>query len=114
MEIDSKPEELDRLDRRIVQLKMEREALKKESDEASKKRLQALDEQLAALEREYADLEEIWKAEKATAQGAAQIKEELERARLDFEAARRAGDLTRMSELQYGKIPELEKRIQAA
>jgi ATP-dependent Clp protease ATP-binding subunit ClpB len=114
MEIDSKPEELDRLDRRIVQLKMEREALKKESDEASKKRLQALDEQLAALEREYADLEEIWKAEKASAQGAAQIKEELERARLDFEAARRAGDLTRMSELQYGKIPELEKRIQAA
>jgi ATP-dependent Clp protease ATP-binding subunit ClpB len=114
MEIDSKPEELDRLDRRIVQLKMEREALKKESDEASKKRLQLLDEQLATLEREYADLEETWKAEKATAQGAAQIKEELERARLDFEAARRAGDLTRMSELQYGKIPELEKRIQAA
>jgi ATP-dependent Clp protease ATP-binding subunit ClpB len=114
MEIDSKPEELDRLDRRIVQLKMEREALKKESDEASKKRLVALDEQLSALEREYADLEEIWKAEKATAQGAAQIKEELERARLDFEAARRAGDLARMSELQYGKIPELEKRIHAA
>jgi len=114
MEIDSKPEELDRLDRRIVQLKMEREALKKESDEASKKRLVALDEQLAALEREYADLEEVWKAEKATAQGAAHIKEELERARLDFEAARRAGDLARMSELQYGRIPELEKRIQAA
>jgi len=114
MEIDSKPEELDRLDRRIVQLKMEREALKKESDEASKKRLVALDEQLSSLEREYADLEEIWKAEKATAQGAAQIKEELERARLDFEAARRAGDLARMSELQYGKIPELEKRIHAA
>jgi len=114
MEIDSKPEELDRLDRRIVQLKMEREALKKESDEASKKRLQVLDEQLTALEREYADLEEIWKAEKASAQGAARIKEELERARLDFEAARRAGDLARMSELQYGRIPELEKRIQAA
>jgi ATP-dependent Clp protease ATP-binding subunit ClpB len=114
MEIDSKPEELDRLDRRIVQLKMEREALKKESDEASKKRLAALDEQLGLLEREYADLEEVWKAEKATAQGAAQIKEELERARIDFEAARRAGDLARMSELQYGKIPELEKRIQAA
>jgi len=114
MEIDSKPEELDRLDRRIVQLKMEREALKKESDEASKKRLLVLDEQLSGLEREYADLEEIWKAEKATAQGAAHIKEELERARLDFEAARRAGDLARMSELQYGKIPELEKRIQSA
>jgi ATP-dependent Clp protease ATP-binding subunit ClpB len=114
MEIDSKPEELDRLDRRIVQLKMEREALKKESDEASKKRLQALDEQLGGLEREYSDLEEVWKAEKATVQGAAQVKEELERARVDFEAARRAGDLTRMSELQYGKIPELEKRIKAA
>ena len=114
MEIDSKPEEIDRLDRRIVQLKMEREALKKESDEASKKRLQALDEQLGELGREHADLEEIWKAEKASAQGAAQIKEELERARLDFEAARRAGDLTRMSELQYGKIPELEKRVLAA
>ena len=114
MEIDSKPEELDRLDRRIVQLKMEREALKKESDEASKKRLLVLDEQLSGLEREYADLEEIWKAEKATAQGAAHIKEELERARLDFEAARRAGDLARMSELQYGRIPELEKRIQSA
>ena len=114
MEIDSKPEELDRLDRRIVQLKMEREALKKESDEASKKRLQALDEQLEELEREYADLEEVWKAEKAAVQGTAHIKEELERARLDFEAARRAGDLARMSELQYGKIPELEKRLKAA
>jgi ATP-dependent Clp protease ATP-binding subunit ClpB len=114
MEIDSKPEELDRLDRRMVQLKMEREALKKESDDASKKRLQALDDQLGELTREYADLEEIWKAEKAAVQGAAHIKEELERARLDFETARRAGDLTRMSELQYGKIPELEKRVKAA
>jgi ATP-dependent Clp protease ATP-binding subunit ClpB len=114
MEIDSKPEELDRLDRRIVQLKMEREALKKESDEASKKRLQILDGQLKELEREYSDLEEIWKAEKAAVQGTAHIKEEVERARLDFEAARRAGDLARMSELQYGKIPELEKRLQAA
>ena len=114
MEIDSKPEELDRLDRRIVQLKMEREALKKESDEASKKRLLALNDQLGLLEREYADLEEVWKAEKAAVQGAAQFKEELERARLDFETARRAGDLARMSELQYGRIPELEKRIAAA
>ncbi len=114
MEIDSKPEELDRLDRRIVQLKMEREALKKESDEASKKRLQALDGQLMELEREYSDLEEVWKAEKAAVQGTAHIKEELERARLEFEAARRAGDLGRMSELQYGKIPELEKRLKAA
>jgi len=114
MEIDSKPEELDRLDRRIVQLKMEREALKKESDEASRKRLATLDEQLSGLEREYADLEEIWKAEKASVQGTAHIKEELERARLDFEAARRAGDLARMSELQYGRIPELEKRLKSA
>jgi ATP-dependent Clp protease ATP-binding subunit ClpB len=114
MEIDSKPEEMDRLDRRIIQLKMEREALKKETDDASKKRLQVLDTQLSELEKEYSDLEEIWKAEKAAVQGTAHIKEELERARLDFETARRAGDLTRMSELQYGKIPELEKRIQAA
>ena len=114
MEIDSKPEALDRLDRRIVQLKMEREALKKESDEASRKRLLALDEQLAALEREHADLEETWKAEKAAVQGAAHVKEELERARTEFEAARRAGDLARMSELQYGRIPELEKRIATA
>ncbi len=114
MEMDSKPEEMDRLDRRIIQLKMEREALKKEKDEASKKRLEALDDQLGVLGREYADLEEIWKAEKASAQGAAQITQELEGARQAFEAARRAGDLARMSELQYGKIPELEKRIKAA
>ena len=114
MEIDSKPEAMDRLERRIIQLKMEREALKKEKDEASRKRLEQLEESLQGLEKEYSDLEEIWKAEKATAQGAAQIKEELERARLDFDAARRAGDLGRMSELQYGKIPELEKRLQAA
>jgi ATP-dependent Clp protease ATP-binding subunit ClpB len=114
MEMDSKPEEMDRLDRRIVQLKMEREALKKETDEASKKRLQALDEQLGELEKEYADLEEVWKAEKAAAQGTARLKEDLERLRLDFEAARRANDLARMAELQYGKIPELEKRLAAA
>jgi ATP-dependent Clp protease ATP-binding subunit ClpB len=112
--MDSKPEELDRLDRRIVQLKMEREALKKEADEASKKRLAAIDEQLAELGREYADLEEIWKAEKASAQGTAQIKEEIERARYELEAAKRAGDLARASELQYGKLPELEKRLKAS
>ncbi|MCK6370827.1 MAG: AAA family ATPase, partial [Gammaproteobacteria bacterium] len=93
MEIDSKPEEMDRLDRRIIQLKIEREALKKESDEASKKRRQDLEAQLQDLEKEYADLEEIWKAEKAALQGTAHIKEELDRAQLDFEAARRAGDL---------------------
>jgi ATP-dependent Clp protease ATP-binding subunit ClpB len=114
MEIDSKPEALDRLDRRIIQLKMEREALKKEKDEASRKRLDQLQESLAELERESADLEEVWKAEKAALSGAAHIKEELERARLDFEAARRAGDLGRMSELQYGRIPELEKRLASA
>jgi ATP-dependent Clp protease ATP-binding subunit ClpB len=114
MEIDSKPEELDRLDRRIIQLKMEREALKKESDEASRKRLQDLESQLAELEKDYADLEDVWKAEKAALQGTAHIKEELDRAQLDFEAARRAGDLARMSELQYGKIPELRKRLATA
>jgi ATP-dependent Clp protease ATP-binding subunit ClpB len=114
MEIDSKPEEMDRLDRRIIQLKMEREALKKERDDASRKRLEQLHETLGQLEKEYADLEEIWKSEKAALAGSAHIKEALERARLDFEAARRAGDLGRMSELQYGKIPELEKRLKAA
>jgi len=111
MEIDSKPESMDRLERRIIQLKMEREALKKEKDEASKKRLDQLEVTLGGLEKEYSDLEEVWKAEKATAQGAARIKEDLERARVDFDAARRAGDLGRMSELQYGRIPELEKRL---
>ena len=114
MELDSKPEELDRLDRRIIQLKMEREALKKETDEASKKRLSVLNEELAKLEKEYASLEEIWNAEKASVQGTTSVKEELERAKLDFETARRAGDLARMSELQYGRIPELEKRLKAA
>ncbi|HLG53588.1 MAG TPA: ATP-dependent chaperone ClpB [Steroidobacteraceae bacterium] len=114
MEMDSKPEELDRLDRRVIQLKIEREALKKEADEASKKRLEQLQESLAELEKQYADLEEIWKAEKATASGAAHIKEELERAKMELEAARRASDLARMSELQYGRIPELEKRLVAA
>jgi ATP-dependent Clp protease ATP-binding subunit ClpB len=114
MEIDSKPEALDRLERRVIQLKIEREALKKESDEASKKRLQTLETELESLERQYSDLEEIWKAEKAEVQGASQIKEELERARVELETARRAGDLARMSELQYGRIPELEKRLTEA
>jgi ATP-dependent Clp protease ATP-binding subunit ClpB len=114
MEIDSKPEEMDRLERRIIQLKIEREALKKETDEASKKRLATLDDQLKSLEKEYADLEEIWKAEKASLQSSAHIKEELERARLELETARRAQDLARMSELSYGKIPELERRLAAA
>jgi ATP-dependent Clp protease ATP-binding subunit ClpB len=114
MEIDSKPEAMDRLERRIIQLKIEKEALKKESDEASRKRLATLDEQLRNLEKEYSDLEEVWKAEKAAVQGTAHIKEELERAKLEVEAARRAQDLGRMSELQYGKIPELERRLAAA
>lgn len=111
MELDSKPEEMDRLDRRLIQLKMEREALKKETDDASKKRLEALDQHIHELEREYADLDEIWKAEKASIQGAAQFKAELEQARIDLEQARRQGDLGRMSEIQYGKIPDLEKKI---
>jgi len=114
MEIDSKPEALDRLERRIIQLKIEQEALKKEGDEASKRRLATLRETLSALEKEYADLEEIWKAEKASMQGATQIKEELERARLDLEQARRASNLARMAELQYGRIPALEKQLTQA
>jgi ATP-dependent Clp protease ATP-binding subunit ClpB len=114
MEIDSKPEALDKLERRIIQLKIEQEALKKETDEATKKRLAALEETLGGLEREYADLEEIWKSEKASLQGAAGIKEELEKVKLELDAARRRGDLTRMAELQYGRIPELEKRIAEA
>ncbi len=114
MEIDSKPEAMDKLDRKLIQLKIEREALKKEKDEASKKRLATLEADIKKLEREYSDLEEIWKAEKASVQGAAQIKEALEKVRTDLESARRAGDLARMSELQYGRIPELEKKLAQA
>ena len=114
MEIDSMPEDMDRLDRRLIQLKMEREALKKETDEASKKRLAALEEEITRLEREYSDFEEVWKSEKAALMGTQHIKEELERAKTDLEAARRAGDLGRMSELQYGRIPDLEKSLQMA
>jgi len=114
IEIDSKPEAMDKLERRIIQLKIEREALKKESDDASVKRLDELESRLDELEQEFADLEEIWKAEKAMMQGAAQIKEDLERAKLEFDTAHRANDLARMSELQYGRIPELEKRLAQA
>jgi ATP-dependent Clp protease ATP-binding subunit ClpB len=114
MEIDSKPEVMDRLDRRLIQLKMEREAMKKDTDEASRKRLEHLNEEINELEREYTDLEEVWKAEKSAMQGATHIKEELERARIEMETAQRAGDLARMSELQYGRIPELTKRLQQA
>jgi ATP-dependent Clp protease ATP-binding subunit ClpB len=111
MEIDSKPESMDKLERRLIQFKIEREALKKENDEASKKRLGDLQKNIDELEKSYTDLEEIWKAEKATMQGSTQIKEALEKAKLELETARRAGDLSRMSELQYGRIPELEKRL---
>jgi len=111
IEIDSKPEAMDKLERRIIQLKIEREALKKESDDASVKRLGDIEDQLSGLEKEFSDLEEIWKAEKAAMQGATHIKEELERARLELETAHRANDLARMSELQYGRIPELEKQL---
>src|SRR5689334_8367122 len=114
MEIDSKPEALDRLDRRIIQLKIEQEALKKETDEATRKRLSTLQETLRGLEKEYADLEEIWKSEKASLQGTAHIREELDRVRLEMDAARRAGDLQRMAELQYGKIPQLEAQLKHA
>lgn len=111
MEIDSKPESLDKLERRLIQLKIEREALKKETDDASKKRLVDLEQLINELEKNYSDLEEVWKAEKATLQGATQIRESLEQAKIELETARRAGDLGRMSELQYGRIPELEKQL---
>jgi ATP-dependent Clp protease ATP-binding subunit ClpB len=114
MEIDSKPENMDRLERRLIQLKIEREALKKESDEASKKRLMLIEDEVKVLDREYSDLEEIWNSEKAALQGAANIKEDLEKARLELESAQRSGDLAHMSELQYGKIPQLEKSLEKA
>jgi len=114
IEIDSKPEEMDRLDRRLIQLKIEREALRKETDEASRRRLADLEKQIETVGREYADLDEIWKAEKAMLQGSHQVQADLDRARTEFETARRSGDLGRMSELQYGVIPELEKRLAAA
>lgn len=114
MEIDSKPESMDKMDRKLIQLKIEREALNKESDEASRERLNRLEDDISKLEREYSELEEIWHAEKAAVQGTQHIKEELDRARQEVEAARRAGDLTRMSELQYGRIPELEKQLDMA
>ncbi|MCB1690879.1 MAG: ATP-dependent chaperone ClpB [Halioglobus sp.] len=114
MEIDSKPEVMDKLERRLIQLKIEREAVKKDSDPAAKKQVERLNDEIEKVEREFSDLEEIWKAEKASVQGAAHIKSDLEQVKLDLEAARRAGDLTRMSELQYGRIPELEKQLAMA
>jgi ATP-dependent Clp protease ATP-binding subunit ClpB len=114
MEIDSKPEEMDRKERRLIQLKIQREALKKEKDPESKQRLADLETEIDALERQYTDLEEVWKAEKATLQGATRIKEQIEAARLELEAAQRKQDYARMSEIQYGTLPELEKQLNVA
>lgn len=114
MQIDSKPESLDKLERKIIQLKIEQQALSNEYDEASEKRLETLNQELAEKEREFAELEEVWNAEKASLSGTQHIKSELEQARMDMEFARRAGDLSRMSELQYGRIPELEKQLDLA
>ena len=114
MEIDSKPEALDRLDRRLIQLKIEREAVKKEKDEASQKRLALIEEEIGRLEREYADLDEVWKAEKAQVQGSQHIKEEVDKIRLEMEAAKRKGDWQKMSELQYGQLPQLEAQLSKA
>jgi ATP-dependent Clp protease ATP-binding subunit ClpB len=114
MEIDSKPEEMDRLERRLIQLKIEREAVKKDEDEASKKRLEKIDQDIDKIEREFGDLEEIWRAEKAAVQGSHEIKSSLEQARMELDEKRRKGDLARMSELQYGIIPQLEKQLDMA
>ncbi len=114
IEIDSKPEAMDRLDRRMIQLKIEREAMKKEHDEGSIRRLGLIEDELAKLQREYADLEEIWKSEKAAAQGSAQFKEEIDRIRFQIEELKRKGDFNKVAELQYGRLPELEKKLKAA
>lgn len=114
MEIDSKPESMDKLERRLIQLKIEREAVKKDEDEASKKRLFKIDQDIAQVEKEYADLEEVWRSEKAALNGSQEIKSTLEQVRLDLDSARRAGDLGKMSELQYGVIPDLEKQLEMA
>jgi ATP-dependent Clp protease ATP-binding subunit ClpB len=114
IEIDSKPEEMDKLERRMIQLKIEREAMKKEKDEASQKRLQLIEEELENLEREYADLEEVWKAEKASAQGSEQLRKEVDQIRVQIEDLKRKGDFNKVAELQYGKLPELEKKLKAA
>ncbi|TMH26144.1 MAG: ATP-dependent chaperone ClpB [Betaproteobacteria bacterium] len=114
MEIDSKPESMDRLERRLIQLRIEREAVKKETDEASRKRLELIEAEIKRLEREYADLEEEWKAEKAQVQGSQQIKEEIEKLRLQMEEAKRKGDWQKMSEIQYGRLPQLEAQLKNA
>ena len=114
IEIDSKPEAMDKLDRRVIQLKIEREALKKEKDEASQKRLELLEAEIQALEKEYADLEEIWQSEKAAALGSQQVREELEKVKFQIEELKRQGDLNKVAELQYGRLPELEKKLKDA
>ncbi len=114
IEIDSKPEAMDRLDRRLIQLKIEREAVRRERDEASQKRLGLIEEEINKLDREASDLEEIWKSEKASAQGSATLKEEIERMRFNIEELKRKGDFNRVAELQYGRLPELEKRLKEA
>jgi ATP-dependent Clp protease ATP-binding subunit ClpB len=114
IEIDSKPEVMDKLDRRLIQLKIEREAMKKEHDEGSQKRLALIEEEIVKLQRELADLDEIWKAEKATAQGSAQVKEQIEQIKSQIEALKRQGDFNKVAELQYGKLPELEKTLKEA
>ena len=114
MEIDSKPEEMDRLERRLIQLKIQREALKKETDPASKQRSADLEKEIERLDREFSDLDEIWKSEKAAVQGTTKIKEEIEKAKLEMEAAMRVQDLAKMSEIQYGRLPQLEKQLEAA
>ena len=114
MEMDSKPEAIDRLERRLIQLKIEREAVKKEKDEASQKRLSLIEEEIARIGKEVRELEEIWNREKSLAQGSAAIKEEIERTKQEMETARRAGDLNKVAEIQYGRLPELEKRLRAA
>ncbi|WP_396268439.1 ATP-dependent chaperone ClpB [Ideonella sp.] len=114
IEIDSKPEVMDKLDRRLIQLKIEREAVRREKDEASQKRFDLIEEEIVKLDREYADLEEIWKSEKAAAQGSAQVKEEIDRIRFQIEEWKRKGDFNKVAELQYGKLPELEKKLKEA
>lgn len=114
MEIDSKPESMDKLDRRLIQLKIEREAVKRESDEASQKRLALINEEIEKLSREYADLEEIWKAEKAAQQGSQSIKEEIDKLKVQIEELKRQGQWEKLAELQYGKLPQLEARLKEA
>ncbi|MEQ1660861.1 MAG: AAA family ATPase, partial [Hylemonella sp.] len=114
IELDSKPEVMDKLDRRLIQLQIEREAVKKEKDEASQKRLELIEEEIKSLQKEIADLDEIWKSEKATAQGSAQVREEMDKLRQQIETLTRKGDLAKVAELQYGKLPEMEKRLKEA